>query len=245
MKNDALRNDGRKNSEIRKVTIKTNYIKNAHGSCLINFGDTSIICSANIQDSVPSWLKGKGIGWRTAEYSMLPYATNNRNERESTTGKTKGRTQEIQRLIGRSLRSTINLKSIGEKQINIDCDVINADGGTRTAAITGAWVALKLAVEYLLKKQLLKEDPIIEQIAAISCGIFNGKTMIDLNYLEDSSAETDANFVLTNSNKIIEIQATAEKKPFEKKELDEMLIMAKKEINTIFNIQKYCISDDK
>ena len=245
MKNMIIRNDKRKNSEIRNIKIITNYIKNAHGSCLINYGNTSVICTANIQNNVPSWLKGGGTGWLTAEYSMLPFATNNRSEREINKGKIKGRTQEIQRLIGRSLRNSINLESIGEKQINIDCDVINADGGTRTAAITGGWVALKLAIKTLLAKKILTKDPIIDQIAAISCGIFEKNILIDLNYIEDSSAETDANFVLNKSKKLIEVQATAEKNAFEEKELNEMIRMVKKEINKIFKIQKKCILDEK
>ena len=245
MTKNSIRPSGRKNYEIRKVIIKPNNIKNANGSCLINLGDTSVICAASIDNNVPSWLKGSGQGWLTAEYSMLPTATQNRNERESVKGKLNGRTQEIQRLIGRSLRSAINLKDLGERQIKIDCDVINADGGTRTASITGAWVALKIAIESLLKSDFIKSDPIIDQIAAISCGIYKGKEIIDLDYTEDSSAETDANFVLTKSKKLIEIQATAEKKPFNKNQIGKMIDFATKETKNLFLIQDKCIKNEK
>jgi len=245
MTKNSIRPSGRKNNEIRKIIIKPNYIKNANGSCLINLGNTSVICAASIDNNVPSWLKGSGQGWLTAEYSMLPTATQKRNNRESTTGKLNGRTQEIQRLIGRSLRSSINLKDIGEKQIKIDCDVINADGGTRTASIIGAWVALKMAIDCFLKSGLMKSNPIIDQIAAISCGIYKNRVIIDLDYKEDSSAETDANFVLTKSKKLIEIQATAEKKPFNKNQIEKMIDFATKETKNLFLIQDKCIENEK
>tara|TARA_B100000686_G_scaffold351311_1_gene449719 strand:+ start:10721 stop:11458 length:738 start_codon:yes stop_codon:yes gene_type:complete len=245
MTKKSIRPSGRKHNEIRKIKIKRNFIKNADGSCLISFGNTSIICSASIENNIPSWLKGSGHGWLTAEYSMLPTSTHKRNERESIKGKLKGRTQEIQRLIGRSLRASINLKNIGEKQIKIDCDVINADGGTRTASITGAWVALKIAMESYLKSGFIKSDPIIYQIAAISCGIYKGKEIIDLDYKEDNYAETDANFVLTKSKKLLEIQATAEKKPMNKNQIEKMINIATKETKNIFLIQDKCINNEK
>ena len=245
MHNKTTRQNHRTDYKIRNINIKPNYIQNAQGSCLINFGNTSVICTANIENNVPEWLKGNGQGWLTAEYSMIPSATENRNQRESIKGKISGRTHEIQRLIGRSLRNAIDLNIIGEKQINIDCDVINADGGTRTAAITGGWIALKLAVNSLLKLGILKKNPIINQIAAISCGIYNGRIIIDLDYLEDSSADTDANFVIAKPNKIIEIQSTAEKKPFDKKDLNKMLNITFKEINNIFFAQDECFKNEK
>lgn len=244
-KKESIRPSGRKNNEIRKIKIKPNYIKNADGSCLISLGDTSVICTASIEKNIPSWLKGSGHGWLTAEYSMLPGATHERNERESIKGKLGGRTQEIQRLIGRSLRASINLQNIGEKQIKIDCDVINADGGTRTASITGAWVALKIAIDSFLRSGFIQSDPIIDQIAAISCGIYKGKEIIDLDYKEDNYADTDANFVFTKSKQIIEIQATAEKQPMNKNQIEKMINMATTDTKNIFLIQNKCIKNEK
>ena len=213
MNNKLIKRPSERNhNQSRIVNIKKNYIKNADASCLINVGETSVICTASLDKRVPIWLKGSGKGWLTAEYGMLPASTDTRNDREATRGKQSGRTQEIQRLIGRSLRAALDLKKLKELQIKIDCDVINADGGTRTASITGGWIALSLLIKMLLKKKILKENPIVDQISAISCGIYKGMEVIDLDYIEDSEAETDANFVIAKSSSLIEVQATAEKR---------------------------------
>ena len=195
--------------QLRAVTIETGVNRYAEGSCLIGFGHTKVLVTASLEESVPGWLRNKGQGWVTAEYGMLPRATHTRGRREAAQGKQSGRTQEIQRLIGRSLRAVVDLKALGERQISVDCDVIQADGGTRTASITGAWIALKQACDYLRAEGVLKADPIIDQVAAISCGVHQDAPVLDLDYEEDSSAEADANFVLTGSGSIVEIQATA------------------------------------
>ena len=246
MNNKLMRRpSGRDANQSRKVEVIKHYIKNADASCLINVGETSVICTASLDKRIPMWLKGSGKGWLTAEYGMLPASTNTRNDRESSKGKQSGRTQEIQRLIGRSLRAALDLKKLKELQIKIDCDVINADGGTRTASITGGWIALSLLIKSLLKNKILKENPIVDQISATSCGIYKGIEIIDLDYTEDSDAETDANFVISKSNNLIEVQATAEKGNFNKEQLNKMIDLAFNESKDLFNIQDSIITDEK
>ena len=239
------RPSGRKANQARKINIIKNYIKNADASCLINVGETSVICTASLDKRIPIWLKGSGKGWLTAEYGMLPASTNTRNNRESSKGKQSGRTQEIQRIIGRSLRAALDLKKLNELQIKIDCDVINADGGTRTASITGGWIALSLLISSLLKNKILKESPIVDQISAISCGIYKGIEIIDLDYNEDSDAQTDANFVISKSKNLIEVQATAEKGNFNKEQLYNMIDLACDESKNLFAIQDSLIKDEE
>ena len=205
---------------------------------MAKFGNTHVLCTASVDNKLPPWLRNSGKGWITAEYGMLPRSTHSRIDREVTKGKPSGRTQEIQRLIGRSLRSTVDLRKLGENQIKIDCDVIQADGGTRTASITGAWVALYQAIQSLLKSGKIIENPILDQVSAISCGIWNNQEILDLDYEEDSDAETDGNFVLTASNGIVELQTTAEKKPFNKEQFLNLLRLAELGTNKIFEIQK-------
>ena len=238
------RSNDRAFDQLRDVNVETGIISNAEGSTLIKFGNTHVICTASIENSVPRWMKNSNEGWITAEYGMLPRSTHSRMDREVTKGKASGRTQEIQRLIGRSLRSIIDLKKLGEIQIKLDCDVIQADGGTRTASITGAWVALYEAINFLLKSGKISESPILDQVAAISCGIWNNREIIDLDYDEDSSAETDVNFGLTASQGIVEIQTTAEQFPFVKKQFLNLLNLAEIGTNTIFKIQRNAIGLD-
>ncbi len=246
MNNKLIKRPSERNhNQSRIVNIKKNYIKNADASCLINVGETSVICTASLDKRVPIWLKGSGKGWLTAEYGMLPASTDTRNDREATRGKQSGRTQEIQRLIGRSLRAALDLKKLKELQIKIDCDVINADGGTRTASITGGWIALSLLIKMLLKKKILKENPIVDQISAISCGIYKGMEVIDLDYIEDSEAETDANFIISKSSSLIEVQATAEKGNFSKEQLNNMIDLAINESTVLFELQNSVINDEK
>ena len=225
-------------NELRKIVLEVNVSKYAEGSCMAKFGNTHVICTASVDNKLPPWLRNSGKGWITAEYGMLPRSTHSRIDREVTKGKPSGRTQEIQRLIGRSLRSTVDLRKLGENQIKIDCDVIQADGGTRTASITGAWVALYQAIQTLLKSGKIIENPILDQVSAISCGIWNNQEILDLDYEEDSDAETDGNFVLTASNGIVELQTTAEKKPFNKEQFLNLLRLAELGTNKIFEIQK-------
>ena len=239
------RHSKRKSNQARKIHITKDYIHNADASCLINIGKTSIICTASIETKIPNWLKGSGKGWLTAEYSMLPASTHTRNNRESAQGKQSGRTLEIQRLIGRSLRASLDLEKLQELQIKIDCDVINADGGTRTASITGGWVVLKMLVESLIKNKTLKKNPIKDQVAAISCGIFKGEEILDLDYFEDSNTEIDANFVVSKSKNLIEVQATAEKGGFTKTQLNTLIDMACKECDNLFSIQSEVIKNEK
>ncbi|MBP7651090.1 MAG: ribonuclease PH [Phenylobacterium sp.] len=222
---------------LRAVTFETGVNRYAEGSCLITFGHTKVLCTASVEDRVPGFMRGRGQGWVTAEYGMLPRATHTRGRREASEGKQSGRTQEIQRLIGRSLRAVINPAALGERQISIDCDVIQADGGTRTASITGAWVALRLAVNYLMEEGLVTTDPITDQVAAISCGIYNGTPVLDLEYEEDSNAEADANFVLTGSGDIVEIQATGEKRGFSQGEFEALFSLARKGIGELCEMQ--------
>jgi ribonuclease PH len=239
-----IRHDGRQAKELRKITIETNVFKHPEGSALISFGDTKVICSATVEEKVPPFLKGAGTGWVTAEYSMLPRATNTRNIRESAKGKLSGRTMEIQRLIGRSLRAVVDLEKLGERSIVVDCDVIQADGGTRTASITGAFVALKLAVDKLLKQKLLTEDPIKEYLAAVSAGILkNGYCVLDLDYEEDSAAMVDLNLVMTESGQFVELQGTGEEATFSGDELNSLLFYGKTGIEHLIAYQKEALLD--
>ena len=227
----------RNHDELRSIELIAGYSRYAEGSCLAKFGNTHVLCTASIDDRVPPFLRNTGKGWVTAEYGMLPRSTHSRMDREAARGKQSGRTQEIQRLIGRSLRATTDLTLLGERQIKIDCDVLQADGGTRTAAITGSWVALRAATENLLLDGLITRQPIISQVAAISCGIIAQTALLDLDYDEDSQAETDANFVLTNDNGIVEVQATAEGAPYSQNNLLAMLDLARKGVNALFQHQ--------
>jgi ribonuclease PH len=229
-----MRPSGRTPDEMRAITIETNFTRHAEGSCLIGFGDTKVLVTASLEERLPPWLRGKGEGWVTAEYGMLPRATHSRGSREAAKGKQSGRTQEIQRLIGRSLRAVVDLKALGERQITLDCDVIQADGGTRTASISGAWVALRLAVDGLLREGKLEVDPISRQVAAVSCGIHQGTPVLDLDYIEDSAADADANFVLTSDNNIAEVQATAEGACYDEEALLRLLRLARIGCGRIF-----------
>ena len=232
-----MRFDGRAANQLRNVKITRNYIKHAEGSALMEMGDTKVICTASVEETVPPFLRGKGTGWVTAEYSMLPRSTHTRSAREATRGKVGGRTHEIQRLIGRSLRSVVDLAQLGERSILVDCDVIQADGGTRTASITGAYVALVDAIRLLQSKGLLPVNPIREAVAAVSVGIVGGTPLLDLNYHEDSSADVDMNFVVTSSECFVEVQGTAEAVPFTLSEMDAMRSLAIAGIRQLFDVQ--------
>lgn len=232
-----IRTSGRKFDELRRIRLTPNYAKHAEGSCLAEFGDTHVLCTASVDEKVPPFLRGQMRGWVTAEYGMLPRSTHSRMNREANKGKQSGRTMEIQRLIGRSLRAVTDLPKLGERQIIIDCDVLQADGGTRTAAITGGWVALALAVESLLLQGKINVTPLTDQVAAISCGIYNDQALLDLDYPEDSAAQTDANFVMTTSNQVVEFQATAEERPFEKSRFDDMWLLAQQGCSILFEKQ--------
>jgi ribonuclease PH len=236
-----MRPSARAPDALRSVVIEPGPSRYAEGSCLVKFGHTHVLVTASLEEGVPGWLKGKGKGWVTAEYGMLPRATHTRGRREAAQGKQSGRTQEIQRLIGRALRSVTDLKKLGERQITVDCDVIQADGGTRTAAITGAWVALSLAVKYLLDEGVLKENPITGQVAAISCGVFAGAPVLDLDYAEDSNAEIDANFVIASGGALVEIQATGEERPFSQDEFAALLALAGKGCEELFALQRAAV----
>lgn len=232
------RADGRANDQLRPISIITDYIKHAEGSVLIEFGDTRVLCVASIEDRVPPFLEGRGQGWVTAEYAMLPRAGNTRSQRESVAGKIGGRTHEIQRLIGRSLRAALDLRALGERTITLDCDVLQADGGTRTASITGAWIALQRATKRLKEQGILRVDPVKLSVAAVSVGIVKGQELLDLNYGEDSRAEVDANVVMTDKGEFIEVQGTAEGKPYSRAQLDELLALAEKGIRELQEIQR-------
>ena len=236
-----MRPSNRQPDEMRAICITRNYTKHAEGSVLIEFGDTKVICTASVEERVPGFLRGKGQGWVTAEYGMLPRSTGSRMRREASGGKQGGRTMEIQRLIGRALRAGIDLEVLGENTISLDCDVIQADGGTRTASITGAWVALNDAIQHLLDKKVIKKNPLHHQIASVSVGIFNGTPVLDLDYAEDSNAETDMNVVMNSENGFIEVQGTAEGHPYSKAELDSMLALAEKGITELFAVQQSAI----
>ena len=226
---------------MRAVTLETGVNRYAEGSCLVSFGHTKVLVTASLDEGVPPFLRGKGQGWVTAEYGMLPRATHTRGRREAAQGKQSGRTQELQRLIGRSLRAVTDMKALGERQISIDCDVIQADGGTRTASITGAWVALRLATRYLLAEGVIKTDPILDHVAAISCGVFADVPVLDLDYEEDSQAEADANFVLTGAGDIVEIQATGERRGFTQAEFEALFALARGGIADLVEMQKAAV----
>ena len=235
-----MRPSGRKYNEIRDIEIKTNVIKHAEGSCLIKCGDTHVLCAASIEERVPSFMKNSGLGWVTAEYGMLPRSTHSRMRREAKNGQS-GRTQEIQRLIGRSLRAGVDRVMLGERQISIDCDVIQADGGTRCASITGGWVALKLAVQHLMQAGDLKEDPLTAPVAAISCGIYAGQAVLDLDYLEDSNAAVDGNFVMLGQDKLIEVQMSAEAAAFDRAQMGAMMDLAENGTSKLMAAQKEAV----
>ena len=221
-----MRPSGRNLSQMRPISIETGVMAHAEGSCLIRVGNTHVLCTASLEETPPRFLKGTGLGWVTAEYGMLPRATNTRNRREAATGKQSGRTQEIQRLIGRSLRAGVDRSALGERQITVDCDVIQADGGTRCASITGGWVALRLAVNKLLKAGAITSDPIMDHVAAVSCGLYAGQAVLDLDYAEDSEAGTDGNFVLTGAGRLIEVQMSAEGATFSRDQMGQLLDLA-------------------
>ena len=232
-----MRPSGRAPDQMRAIIMEPGFTRHAEGSCLVSFGDTRVLCTASIETSLPPWLRSKGKGWVTAEYGMLPRATHTRGRREAAGGKQSGRTQEIQRLIGRSLRAVVDLEKLGERQVTLDCDVIQADGGTRTAAISGAWVALRIAVDSLLDRKLVEVDPIRQKVAAVSCGIYDGTAVLDLDYVEDSNAGADANFVLVDDGRIVETQATAEGECFDEEGLLRLLRLARIGCTDIFAAQ--------
>ena len=236
-----MRPSGRKLDEMRPVSIETDVAKHAEGSYLIRCGDTHVLCTASVEDRPPSFLKGTGLGWVTAEYGMLPRATNTRNRREAAAGKQSGRTQEIQRLIGRALRAGIDRVALGERQIVVDCDVLQADGGTRCASITGGWIALRLAVNRLLKAGVLVSDPLVDHVAAVSCGIYAGQAVLDLDYAEDSEAGTDGNFILTGRGRLIEVQMSAEGSTFSRDEMSRLLDHAEAGIGVLVAAQAAAI----
>ena len=233
-----MRPSGRKNDELRAVSFERGVSIHAEGSCLVKFGNTHVLCTASLEERVPPWLKGGGKGWVTAEYGMLPRATGDRMKREAASGKQSGRTQEIQRLIGRSLRAVVDLRALGERQISLDCDVIQADGGTRTAAITGSFIALQDCISWMMARDMIKASPLKDHVAAISCGIHGDEAVLDLDYAEDSTAGTDANFVMTGSGGIIEVQGTAEGEPFSQDMLLKLLALANGGIKTLVEMQK-------
>jgi ribonuclease PH len=236
-----MRPSGRAANALRDISFQIGFAHHAEGSCLIRIGGTEVLCTASVEGRVPGFLRGKGEGWVTAEYGMLPRATHSRGDREAARGKQSGRTQEIQRLIGRSLRAVVNRKAMGDMTITLDCDVLNADGGTRCAAITGAWVALSLAVDKLVANRVIAASPILGQVAAISCGLVDGQAALDLDYAEDSSADADANFVLTESG-IVEIQATAEKAPFSDAQFAELLLLARLGAAKLYEVQRAALA---
>ena len=233
-----MRPSGRAADAMRTISVETHFTKHAEGSVLIGFGDTKVLVTASIEEKVPGWMRNTGKGWVTAEYGMLPRATHTRGSREAAKGKQSGRTQEIQRLIGRSLRSVCDMKKLGERQIVLDCDVIQADGGTRTASISGAWIALRLAIDGLMAQKLITEDPLFQQVAGISCGIYEGTPVLDLDYIEDSNAEADANFVLLGDGRLAEVQATAEGAPYDEEQLLRLLRLARIGCDEIFAAQR-------
>ena len=236
-----MRPSGRAVDQLREVTLEPGFAKYAEGSCLVRFGDTHVLCAASLDERVPPFLRNSGQGWVTAEYGMLPRSTHTRTGREAARGKQSGRTQEIQRLIGRSLRAVTDLKAMGERQIRLDCDVLQADGGTRTASITGAWVALHIALAGMLKEGLVEKMPLNDHVAAVSCGLYQDAAVLDLDYAEDSNAQADANFVLTGNGGIVEIQGTAEEDPFTRAQFDELLVLAEKGIGELVGLQKQAI----
>ena len=235
------RPSGRAFDQLRPIRLETGFSRHAEGSCLAKFGDTHVLCTASVEERVPPFLRNTGKGWVTAEYGMLPRSTHSRTDREAAKGKQSGRTHEIQRLIGRSLRAVTDLAAMGEMQIKLDCDVLQADGGTRTASITGAWVALHLAFQKLVTDGKLAAVPLIDQVAAVSCGIYQGQAVLDLDYPEDSAAQADANFVLTGSGGIVEVQGTAEERPFSRAQFDQLLELAEKGVGELAILQKRAV----
>ncbi len=237
-----MRPSKRAPADLRQVTLERKVARYAEGSCLVKFGGTHVLCTASLEDKPPPWLRGQGRGWVTAEYAMLPRATHTRTRRESTSGKPSGRTQEIQRLIGRSLRAVTNLQGMGERQITVDCDVLQADGGTRTASITGAWIALHDCLDWMRSRSIVKENPLRDHVAAVSCGIYQGEPVLDLDYAEDSEAQTDANFVMSGSGALVEVQASAEGAVFSEAELASMMALAKAGIADLVALQKQALA---
>jgi ribonuclease PH len=237
-----MRPSKRKPDELRRVSIERAVSMHAEGSCLIKFGNTHVLCTASLEDRMPPWLKGQGRGWVTAEYGMLPRATTERTRREATVGHPSGRTQEIQRLIGRALRAVVDLPKLGERQISVDCDVIQADGGTRTAGITGAWVALHDCLKWMQARDMVKEGVLRDHVAAVSCGLYNGAAVLDLDYAEDSKADADANFVMTGTGGIVEVQGTAETVPFSQEGFDQLMALARKGIAELIQLQKLTVA---
>src|SRR4051794_10109656 len=236
-----MRPSRRQVDELRPVSLERGVVKYAEGSCFVKFGDTHVLVTASLEERLPPWLKGQGRGWITAEYGMLPRATSERTRREASAGKQGGRTVEIQRLIGRSLRSVIDLVALGERQITVDCDVIQADGGTRTASITGAWVALADCLRWMKSRDMVRQEVLRDHIAAVSCGVYQNTAVLDLDYAEDSEADTDANFVLSGSGKIVEIQATAERDPFSEEQFMALLALARKGCEKLVSLQKMAV----
>ncbi|MEC9367258.1 MAG: ribonuclease PH [Pseudomonadota bacterium] len=236
-----MRPSKRAADELRRVTLDRAISRHAEGSCLIRFGETHVLCTASLLEGVPGWLKGQGRGWVTAEYGMLPRATTERTRREAAAGRQSGRTQEIQRLIGRSLRAVVDLTALGERQIAVDCDVIQADGGTRTASITGAWVALHDCFAWMKARDMLKGNPIQDHVAAVSCGLYKGEPVLDLDYAEDSTADADANFVMTGRGGIVEVLGSAEKDPFSQEQFDRLMLLARRGIDELVNLQKLTV----
>jgi ribonuclease PH len=236
-----MRPSGRAPHQLRPISLEPGFSRYAEGSCLVRFGETHVLCTASVDEKVPPWMRNTARGWVTAEYGMLPRSTHTRTDREASRGKQSGRTQEIQRLIGRSMRAVVNLTAMGERQINIDCDVLQADGGTRTASITGAWVALHFAFERLIKDGKLAGNPITGQVAAVSCGLWQGTPVLDLDYAEDSTAHADANFVLTGDGGIVEVQGTAEQEPFTEPQFVELMELAKKGVAELTRLQRLAI----
>jgi ribonuclease PH len=236
-----MRPSKRAADQMRAVSLERNVARFAEGSCLVKFGETHVLCTASLEDKPPQWLRGQGRGWVTAEYSMLPRATQSRTRREVTSGKPSGRTQEIQRLIGRSLRAVVDLQALGERQIMIDCDVLQADGGTRTASITGAWIALHDCLKWMHGRSMIRDMPLRDHVAAVSCGVYQGVSVLDLDYIEDSAAHTDGNFVLTGAGALVEIQATAEGATFTEAQLAELMTLAKKGVADLVALQKQAV----
>jgi ribonuclease PH len=237
----SMRPSRRQPDELRAVSLERGVVKYAEGSCFVKFGDTHVLVTASLEERLPPWLKGQARGWVTAEYGMLPRATSERTRREASSGKQTGRTIEIQRLIGRSLRAVLDLPSLGERQITVDCDVIQADGGTRTAAITGAWVALHDCIAWMKARDMTRGEPLRDHVAAISCGICGGAVILDLDYAEDSGAETDANFVMTGNGRLVEVQGTAEKIPFTEQQFLDLLALAKRGLMKLVDLQKLAV----
>src|SRR5215210_560395 len=236
-----MRPSRRKPDELRAISLERGVVKYAEGSCFVKFGDTHVLVTATLEERLPPWLKGRGRGWITAEYGMLPRATLERTRREASSGKQSGRTVEIQRLIGRSLRTVVNLENLGERQITVDCDVIQADGGTRTAAITGAWVALHDCLKWMQARDMVRDGVLRDHVAAVSCGLYKGSAVLDLDYAEDSAADADANFVMTGTGGIVEVQGTAETVPFSQESFDQLMALAKKGIAELVELQKLTV----